>query len=100
VGRDPEAILPAAVVPALVAEDGEQAREEVRAYLGVRYGTPFSPQAVERYCVAGTPDECAVRVQAYVDVGIQHLVFNPAVPTSRLLEQVERLARAVLAVAR
>lgn len=100
VGRDPEAIVPAAVVPALVAEDGEQAREEVRAYLGVRYGTPFSPQAVERYCVAGTPDECAVRVQAYVDVGIQQLVFNPAVPTSRLLEQVERLARAVLAVAR
>ena len=30
----------------------------------------------------------------------EHLVSNPAVPTSRLLEQVERLARAVLAVAR
>lgn len=97
-GRDPEAIVPAAVVPALVADGGERAREDVRAYLGIRYGTPFSPQAVERYCVAGTPEECAARVQAYVEAGIQHVVLNPAVPSDRLLEQVERLAGAMLAV--
>jgi probable F420-dependent oxidoreductase len=99
-GRDPDAIVPAAVVPSLVADDGEQAREEVRIYLGERYGTEFSPQAVERYCVVGTPEECGARVEAYAAVGVQHLVFNPAVPVERLPEQVERLAGAVLAVAR
>lgn len=99
-GRDPDAIAKAAVVPALVADDGERAREDVRAYLGRRYGTPFSPQAVERYCVAGTPEECAARVETYAETGVRHIVFNPAVPAGRLLEQVERLAGAVLAVAR
>ncbi len=98
-GRDPDALVRAAVFPALVADDGRSAREHVRAYLGARYGTSFSPQAVERYCVAGTPMECATRVQAYVEAGIEHLVFNPAVPPDRLSEQVERLADAVLAVA-
>jgi len=98
-GRDPDAIVLAAVVPALVADDGERAREEVRGYLGARYGTAFSPQAVERYCVVGTPEECAARVEAYAAVGVRHLVFNPAVPTDRLLEQVERLAGATLGVA-
>jgi probable F420-dependent oxidoreductase len=97
-GRDPETLVRAAVVPALVADDGPSAREDVVAYLGLRYGTAFSPQAVERYCVAGTPKECATRVQAYAEAGVEHLVFNPAVPPDRLAEQVERLADAVLAV--
>jgi probable F420-dependent oxidoreductase len=99
-GRDPDAIVPAVVLPSLVAEDGEQAREEARAYLGRRYGTEFSPQAIERYCLVGTPEECAARVQAYAAVGVQHLVFNPAVPTDRLLEQVELVAGALLGAAR
>jgi probable F420-dependent oxidoreductase len=97
-GRDPGALVPAVVVPALVADDGPQAREHMRAYLGVRYGTSFSQQAVERYCIAGTPTECAARVQGYVAAGIEHIVFNPAVTPDRLLEQVERLADAVVAV--
>lgn len=97
-GRDPDALVRGAVVPALVADDGPSARAHVLAYLGARYGTSFSPQAVERYCVAGTPEECATRVQAYVEAGVEHLVFNPAVPPGRLPEQVERLADAVQAV--
>ena len=97
-GRDPDALVPAAVVPALVADDGPRAREEVQVYLGGRYGTAFSPQAVERYCIAGTPGECTARVRAYAAAGARHLVFNPAVPPGRLLEQVDRLAEVVLGV--
>ena len=76
------------------------ARAHVRAYLGARYGTTFSPQAVERYCVAGTPEECAARVQAYVDGGRPST--SSSTRRSRPIgcsEQVERLADAVLAVA-
>lgn len=96
-GRDPGALVAAAVVPALVGADGPSAREQVRAYLGVRYGTSFTPHAVERYCVAGTPSECATRVQAYAEAGVRHLVLNPAVAPERLPEQIEQLADAVLA---
>jgi alkanesulfonate monooxygenase SsuD/methylene tetrahydromethanopterin reductase-like flavin-dependent oxidoreductase (luciferase family) len=31
---------------------------------------------VDRYCVAGTPEQCVARVRAYVDAGAQHIVFN------------------------
>ena len=97
-GRDPEALVAAAVAPALVDDDGGRARRQARDHLQQRYATPFSEHAVERYCVAGTPAECAARVRAYAEAGIRHLVFNPVVAPGRLLEQIERLADAVVAV--
>ncbi len=98
-GRDPEAIVAAAVVPSLVGEAGGRARAELREHLSRRYGSEFSPQAVERYCVAGTAEECRERVLAYAAAGVSHLVFNPAVPPDRLAEQIESLAEGVVAVA-
>jgi probable F420-dependent oxidoreductase len=98
-GRDAEAIVAAAVVPALVGEDGGRARAELLDYLERRYGAEFSPQAIERYCLAGTAAECAARVEAYAEAGVRHLIVNPSVPPERLPEQVERLADAVLTAA-
>jgi probable F420-dependent oxidoreductase len=97
-GRDPDAIVPAAVAPALIDDHGGDARRLAHAHLEARYGTSFSPHAIDRYCVAGTPDECRARVRAYAAAGVQHLVLNPAVGPERLLEQVERLADAVVGV--
>ncbi len=97
-GRDPDALVAAAVAPALVDDDGGRARRQARDHLQQRYATTFSEHAVERYCVAGTPEECAARVKAYAEVGVCHLVFNPVVAPGRLVEQIERLADAVVAV--
>ena len=97
--RNPDAIVPAAVVAALVDDDGERARKLAREHLEERYGTGFSAHAIERYCLAGTPEECRARVRAYADAGVRHLVFNPAVAPDRLLEQVDRLADVVTTVA-
>lgn len=94
-GRDPAALVPAVVLPARV---GARARSEVRDYLGRRYGTAFEDHQIERYCLAGTPSECAERVQAYVEAGVRHVVFNPAVPPDGLLDECERLAEVVAAV--
>jgi alkanesulfonate monooxygenase SsuD/methylene tetrahydromethanopterin reductase-like flavin-dependent oxidoreductase (luciferase family) len=98
-GRDPDALLAAAVVPALVDDDGDRARHQARDHLQRRYGTTFSEHAIERYCVAGTPEECAARVRAYAEAGVCHLVFNPVVAPDQLLEQIDRLADAVVTVA-
>lgn len=95
-GRDPEAIVPAAVVPALVDDDGKRARTLARRHLEERYAAAFSPSAIERYCIAGTPAECSERAQAYADVRVRHLVFNPAVPPERLLDQIDALAEVVV----
>jgi probable F420-dependent oxidoreductase len=91
-GRDPGAIEPAVTLPSVVDDDGERARREAREALSLRYGTEFSPHAIERYCVAGTTEECAARIQAYAQAGVRHVVFNPAVPATRLGEQIEALA--------
>jgi probable F420-dependent oxidoreductase len=96
-GRDPTAIVRAAVVPAIVDDDGDRARALMLEHLAERYDTSFSPHAIERYCIAGTQEDCARRVRAYAEAGVQHLVFNPAVAPDRLLEQVDRLAEVVLA---
>jgi alkanesulfonate monooxygenase SsuD/methylene tetrahydromethanopterin reductase-like flavin-dependent oxidoreductase (luciferase family) len=46
---------------------------------------------VDRYCCAGTVEECAERVRAYADAGAEHLVFNLGCPPAEFLEQVELL---------
>jgi probable F420-dependent oxidoreductase len=96
-GRNPEAIVPAVVLPAHVDDDGERARREILAHLSQRYAGRFEPHVVERYCLAGTPAECAARVREYVDAGARHLVFNPSGPAGAYLEQVERLFAEVVA---
>jgi alkanesulfonate monooxygenase SsuD/methylene tetrahydromethanopterin reductase-like flavin-dependent oxidoreductase (luciferase family) len=80
----------AVVLPALVGGTVEEAR----LYLSRRYATEFSTHAIERYCVVGSPAQCADRVAEYVAVGAEHVVFHPAVEPHRLQEQVELLAAA------
>ncbi len=91
-GRDPDALEPAVVLPARIGGSVEEARE----YLSWRYGVPFAPHHVERYCLAGSPEECVERLRAYVEAGARHLVFNVAASPSSLLEQCERLYRDVV----
>lgn len=89
--RDPDAIEPAVVLPALVDDDGERAREEARRHLSARYAQEFEPHVIERYALAGNPEECAERVREYAAAGARHVLFNPAVGVDRLVEQCERL---------
>ncbi len=49
---------------------------------------------IDRYCVAGTPEECVARVREYLDAGAQHVVFNLGEP-----EDAERLAEVARAAA-
>ena len=46
----------------------------------------FSEHVVDRYCIAGSPEECAARLREYIDAGARHVVFNVCEP-----EDVERL---------
>jgi probable F420-dependent oxidoreductase len=97
-GRGPDALSHVLVAFARVDEDGHRAREAVRAHLSQRYRMRFEPYHVERLCIAGTPEECAERLGAYAEAGVEHVSFNPAADDD-LLEQVERL-RAVGELAR
>jgi probable F420-dependent oxidoreductase len=87
--RLPEHVVPAVTLPAHVGS-----KRHLFEHLRQRYTGEFTEHVVDRYCVAGTADECAARVREYVDAGARHIVFNIAAR-----EDAERLAEVVLAAA-
>lgn len=77
-----------------IRRDGERARADVAKFLGSAYGD--KPQEMlDRIAPAGTPEQVAERVQAYVDAGVRHIIISPAAP-SDTLEVVTLAAREVL----
>lgn len=98
-GRDPEALVPAVVLPARVEDDGAAARRRAREHLARRYGRDIEERVVERYCLAGAPEECAARLRAYVEAGARHLVLNLCAGPADFLDQAERLAGEVVSEA-
>jgi probable F420-dependent oxidoreductase len=67
----PESVTPAVTLPAHVGD-----RRRLYEHLRARYSGDFGEHVVDRYCVAGSPDECVARVREYVDAGARHVVFN------------------------
>jgi probable F420-dependent oxidoreductase len=60
-----------------IRRDGDQARDDVAAFLGGAYGDKPADM-LERIAPAGTPAQVAVRLQDYVDAGVRHFVIAPA----------------------
>ena len=89
-GRDPGAIAAAVMCPALV---GEGSRERLAAHLEQRYSMEVKPHLVDRYCIAGSDEECAARVRDYAAAGAEHVIFNIGCAAGdELLDQAQRLA--------
>ena len=55
----------------------QEAAEVAAGQLGGQYlyGGDFI-NIVRRYCLLGTPEQCAARLQEYVDAGARHIVFS------------------------
>jgi probable F420-dependent oxidoreductase len=96
-GRDPGGLSHALVAFARVEDDGERARDAAIGHLSRRYGMRFERHHVDRLCVVGSPQECAGRLRAYAEAGVEHLSLNPAADDDDLLEQVRRLRAVVTA---
>lgn len=76
-GRDLGGFEWAMYVYCSVRADGDRARDDVARFLGGAYGD--KPGAMlDRVAPAGTPDEVAARLQAYVDAGVRHFIISPA----------------------
>jgi len=87
----PEHVARAVVLPALAASD---ARERLAEHLARRYSMAVEPHLVDRYCCAGTAEECAARVREYADAGAQHVILNLGCGADEFLEQMELLRAA------
>lgn len=89
-GRDPGAIAAAVMCPALV---GEGSSGRLAAHLEERYSMEVKPHLVDRYCIAGSEEECAARIRDYAEAGCEHLIFNIGCAAGdELLDQAQRLA--------
>jgi alkanesulfonate monooxygenase SsuD/methylene tetrahydromethanopterin reductase-like flavin-dependent oxidoreductase (luciferase family) len=85
----PDRVVPAVTLPAHVGD-----KRTLFEHLRRRYAGDFSEHVIDRYCVAGTPEECVARVREYLDAGARHVVFNLGEP-----EDAERLAEVARAAA-
>ncbi len=87
--------LPPHVTPAVTLPAHVGPKERLLQHLRARYEGDIGEHVVDRCCVAGSPEECAARIDEYVRAGARHVVFNVLE-----LEDLERLAEVALAAAR
>lgn len=76
-GRDLRAFSWYAFVFANVNRDGGRAREAVARVLGATYQRDYA-KFVDHVAAAGTPEEVAAKLIAFVDAGVRHFVLLPA----------------------
>ena len=94
-GRDPTTIEAGLYQFICLADTYEEARQRANQDLSLRYNQPFD-RIVDRYCVLGTPDQCAERLGQYVEAGVRHFILVPIAPPAELPTHLEVYAREVL----
>ena len=75
----------------------QEAAEAAATALGGRYlyGGDFL-NIVRNYCLLGTPEMCAGRLQEYVDAGARHIVFSVACPRDERVRHIETIASEII----
>ena len=70
-----------------------EAAQVAAAQLGGQYlyGGEFI-NIVRRYCLLGTPEQCAARLREYADAGARHIVFSIACPPQDRERHLEEIA--------
>ncbi len=63
-----------------VHEDRQKAIDMAGQRLSVQYNQDFS-KLVHKYALAGNPDDCIARLQAYIDAGARTIMLNSACPS-------------------
>jgi alkanesulfonate monooxygenase SsuD/methylene tetrahydromethanopterin reductase-like flavin-dependent oxidoreductase (luciferase family) len=77
-GRDPSSLGAALYHNIHIDQDREQALETSKAFLDRYYTTTFTPEFVEKWTIAGTPQRCVDDISAYFDAGIDHMAIRLA----------------------
>lgn len=97
-GRDPAAITGALMLPTCVDDDRRTARRRLVDHLSRRYGRPIEEHVVDRYCAAGTADDCRARIAEYAQAGLGHVVFMPGGPLSERENEIRTIAKELIDV--
>jgi coenzyme F420-dependent glucose-6-phosphate dehydrogenase len=77
-----------------VHEDRDFARNAVKQHLADFHGPPIWDDVVDRWAVAGPPEEVATVLQGYIDIGVK--AFQLVIGSPDQFGQMKRLAQEVL----
>lgn len=94
-GRSPQSVRGALYTFVCVYPDGARAKRVAAEVVGEIYRQDFS-RLVDRYIVAGTPEQCQARMEQYVEAGASAVMINLACPDDERIEMMERFARDVI----
>jgi alkanesulfonate monooxygenase SsuD/methylene tetrahydromethanopterin reductase-like flavin-dependent oxidoreductase (luciferase family) len=78
-----------------VHANGDEARQMAAERLGRQYAQDFS-KLVNKYALAGTPEECRQRLQEYVDAGARMIILPSACRAEYVEENTRLLAKEVI----
>jgi alkanesulfonate monooxygenase SsuD/methylene tetrahydromethanopterin reductase-like flavin-dependent oxidoreductase (luciferase family) len=77
-----------------VNDDPRKGWEGVRDHLEDFYGPPIHDDVVDRWAVAGPPEQMTARLQSYIDIGVN--IFQLVIGSPDQLGQMRRIAEEVL----
>jgi alkanesulfonate monooxygenase SsuD/methylene tetrahydromethanopterin reductase-like flavin-dependent oxidoreductase (luciferase family) len=95
VGRAADSVRTGLFVFTCVHEDRTTALELANQQLSLQYNQDFS-KMVEKYTVAGSPEDCRRRVQEYIDAGARSVMFAQGCPADHVEENTRLIAEAVM----
>ena len=93
-GREPGSVRIGLYIFACVHEDRATALELANTQLSRQYNQDFS-KLVEKYTIAGDPDDCAARVAEYVEAGATAVMLGQGCPPDHVDTNIELLGQAV-----
>ncbi len=79
-----------------VHDDRDTALELANQQLSRQYNQDFS-KLVEKYTIAGSPEDCVARVQEYVDAGATTIIFSQGCPPDYVDENTTAIAEGIVA---
>ena len=95
-GRDPSIFTPASIIRIYVSDDKEDAIQRTSANRTRIYGHAGNPGMAGYLQCLGTPQQCAEKLQAYLDAGLTHIHVEVPAPPEEQDEQLKAIARDVL----
>jgi len=94
-GRDMTSFIPGVFIFSAVHANGDEARQMAAERLGKQYNQDFS-KLVNKYALAGTPEECQKRLQEYVDAGARMIILPSACRSEYIEENTRMVAKEVI----
>ena len=93
-GKDPESLDSGRLAYVYVDQDRDKCRQALVEFTHAYYGPQYD---VDNNCVFGPAEECAAKIQGFIDAGAKTMILGPTWPD---VDQIERITREVVPLLR